>query len=299
MAATLAIMLAGCKENVVTRTVTREVDPPAPTIIGTWTTTEQHQDADGVLQGTSVVTLTFTKSRAIQVTLEKDAAGREIDRGIDSYTWNATDTTVTRTRYAWDDENDRRMKEPTRLAKNYSFADGDTLFINPWRWSDPTDAYWNHTRVDAPIQDLLSGTWVWDCPDCDWADRVTISFSGNLFTRTWAGTDDGKSLRTRMEGSYNHDVENGFILLTISTRTYTENGVPVAGGETEWVGHTLRMAYAPTERTDIIAVSPYVREQKWNQTTRTWDYLSSDVNDDDFEPYGDYHRLYKRLSQTN
>ena len=247
--------------------------------------------------GTSEHTLTFTKSRYVSTTSEKDLGGQVTDEYQLSGTWRATDTTVTRTWYNWDEENDRRVNEPTRLAKNYLFADaGGDLLIKPWIWDDPTDDYWRYTRVTNPIQNLLTGTWEWDCQECDPHERVTIIFSDdNSYTRRWVSTSDTSVSAFRQEGSYNHDVENGFILLMPSAVTSTENGEPVeVTKETEerFVGQTLRLAYAPTERPDVIAVSPYVIEQDWNPTTRMRE-------DDSNYPYGDYHRLMKRLDRTN
>ena len=297
-----AAVLAGCTRTV-TQTVTRDVVRPAPTpsLLGTWTGTEQVRDDNGVLTGTHVYTLTFTKSRTIAVASVRDAAGREFDRWREVGTWSATANTVTRTWYG-DDENDRRMSEPTHLAKNYAFADeGNVLLINPWFWTTATDGYWYNTRVKTPIQDLLTGTWEEsrDLSDRNWRETITLS-PDNSFT--WRSvTTRGDIVRTELlEGPYVHDAENGFILVTITAVTYTRNGVPFEpeAGEGEFVGHTLRWAYAPTERADIIAVSSYWEEQKWNPTTRMWDDRS-DLTGDDFVPYGNYDRRYKRIDRTN
>ena len=300
LAVAVAAVLAGCTQTV-TRTVTRDVPRavPTPSLIGTWTTTEQVDD-DRVREDTRVFTLTFTKSRAIMTASIRDS-GREFDRWREQDTWSATDTTVTRTWYAWDEENDRRMNEPTNFVKKYSFADeGDTLFLHPWLSDDDPTRYWRYTRVNNPIQDLLTSTWesYYERPDGkNW--RYTISFSDNSFTWSDVTTEGESVAQYLLEGSYVHDVENGFILVMITAFTYTQDGVQGEPPEREgFVGHTLRWAYAPTERPDIIAVSPYWREQKWNQATRTWEDRR-DLSNRDFVPYGEYDQRYTRMDRTN
>ena len=303
-AATLAVVLvlSGCTETV--RTVTRDVPRPAPTpsLIGTWTSTEQDRDDDGSLKEVRVYTLTFTKSRAIWLTSVRDTSGREIDRWNEADTWSATDTTVTRTRHDWDDENRRFHERSDHVAKNYAFADeGKTLLIHVWNDERPTTHYWRYTRVETPIQDLFTGAWEFyderDDGTVNW--RLTISFSGGSFTYRNVRTE-GESVRVvQLEGPYEHDVENGFILVTISAYTRTVDGAPSEDSDEEsarHVGHTLRWAYAPTERPDQIAVSLYGSEQTWNQSTRMWDYRN-DVSGGRFLPSGNYNVLFKRPEQ--
>ena len=187
------------------------------------------------------------------------------------------------------------MNDRSRLAKNYVFADeGNVLFINPWFYTDGTDTYWPYTRVATPIQDLFTGAWErYEEREDGTVRRYTISFSGGLFTYRNVRTE-GESVRVfQLEGPYEHDAENGFILVTISAYTNTEDGAPREGDEwaAAFVGHTLRWAYAPTERPDQIAVSAHGREQTWNPTTRMWE-----DNLRELEAYGE---LYKRLDQTN
>ena len=274
LAIAAAAVLAGCTRTV-TQTVTRDVVRPAPTpsLLGTWTGTEQVRDDNGVLTGTHVYTLTFTKSRAIATASIRNLAGRECDRWDTAGTWSATDTSVVR----------GRLNEPS-ITKNYAFADeGNVLFVNPWFWDHATEAYWPYTRIATPIQDLLTGTWESEHTSDDgtvtW--RRSMSFSGNSFTYR-SGDPEGES-STQLEGPYRHDVENGFIMVTISTVTKTEDGKPVEPEEA-FVGHTLRWAYAPTERPDMIAVSPYFNEQAWNPNTRTWE------DDVEFSYWEEYER---------
>ena len=93
-------------------------------------------------------------------------------------------------------------------------------------------------------------------------------------------------------GPYVHDVENGFILVTISAFTWEVDGEPVEFPDgREYVGHTLRWAYAPTERPDKIAVESL--RQRWNQTTRMWE----DLVDVPYDHY--YSNRYVRMDRTN
>ena len=180
------------------------------------------------------------------------------------------------------------MNDRSRLAKNYVFADeGNVLFINPWFYTDGTDTYWPYTRVATPIQDLFTGTW--ECSEYEDETinlRRTIRFSGNSFTYSDVRTEGESVQLFQLEGPYEHDVENGFILVTISD--HTEDGAPRE--DSRYVGHTLRWAYAPTERPDQITVLNFSDDQVWNETTRRWEDLGE---------LESYYELYKRLDQTN
>ena len=244
-------------------------EPPKPTLIGTWQFVSPEHDDDGMLERTETLTLTFTSAgRFIEFYVVRRLDGSIEDRWRETGTWTATQGTVTKTLYEWDDENDRRFEEPTTINKHYTWGDdsGEVLFIHPWGATIDEHYFVRGIRVEDPIPYPLTGTWTgfryWDVDQRPW----TFTF-GDTFTEHY---DDGEETFT-LTGEWRLDEENLYFFVTVENASDTRGGVAAEDFDaTRFVEHELRYAFAPTGLDNTILLSPFGIERSYDVVTSMW-----------------------------
>ena len=270
---------------------TRLEDPPmqgAPsTLRGTWQRVDFYDHDDfGRVKETYVLTLTAT--RFIQINVITDVTTDDLrDDWHDQGTWNATETSFTKTFIPHGEE--------ISVDKKYVLA-GDLLAIEPW-WSDePRIDFDVYTRVRDPLPGGLAGVWEYETT---WDDHPrfgvvdqhwTFTFGeGDSFTEVYRETKSGTSDSRvfTITGSRRHDHEKYFMFVTVGSGTALGyDGTQRVLGE-PWVGHTLRYAYAPAGTAGRLLVSTRSSELVFDDATAMW------IDDPD-HPYGDYWMRLER-----
>ena len=264
------LAMLGCTQAVTPAPDTADPDPtPAkPTLIGTWQFMSPSRDDDGMVVGSETRTLTFTPERFIEFNVARETDGTITDRWRETGTWTATEDTVSKTYYRWDDQNERRFDETTTTDKNYVWGDEarEVLFVHPWGSDDDESHYDRGTRVNDPIPYPLTGTWTgfryWDVAQRDW----TFTF-GDSFTESF---DNGARMFT-LTGQWRLDEENLFFFVTVESASDVIDGVANEDFDpSKFVGHELRYAYAPSGLANTILLSPFGVEREYDDATSMW-----------------------------
>ena len=265
------LAVLGCKQAMTPAPDPAEPEPTLPklTLIGTWQFIRTSLDDVGMIEESETSTLTFTPERFIEFNVLRGADGTITGRWRETGTWTATEDTVTKTSYRWDDENERRFDETTSVDKHYAWGDEarEVLFVHPWGSDDNEDRYERGTRVKDPIPYPLTGTWTgfryWDVDRKDW----TFTF-GDSFTERF---DNGEAMFTLTGKWQTLDEENLFFFVTAESASLVIDGVANEDFDpSEYVGHELRYAFAPTGLADTILLSPFGIERKYDDATSTW-----------------------------
>ena len=222
---------------------------PKPTLIGTWRTTDdwwQHDDRTDryYRAGTETVTLTFTKTRWIEVRTGVWADGMEGDTGQESGTWTKSDSTVTR---IWDDNHDNDDETPRverGVSKDYYLQGetGNVLYMHSFGDPSETTEFKRYERIENPLPlSSLTGVWTTGANDDGEVKTITINADGTFrYVETTPDNPDGYVLTAK----WTLDVGNYFLNLTDPTET---NGEIIMAD---------RIAFAPTDKSPAeIAVS--------------------------------------------
>ena len=198
--------------------------------------------------------LTFTKTRWIDYRVGDDDA--------DSGTWRVSGSTIT------------RVTTGGTVDKAFEFATGE-LMMEPWDYDEPDDPI-SYTRITDPVPSPLRGRW---------AGRIgTFSFSfqfgaGGAFS--YRADNDDNPADTAVFTATWRDAGNYTAYLTNQrVSQWNPAGLP------DVLAQTLRLAYAPTHRSDQILMSSYWREQE-KDANGTWMDRSG-------LPYGHYQFVLTR-----
>ena len=263
------LAVLGCKQAMTPDPEPTEPDPVAPklTLVGTWQFTSPPWDDDGMIVE-DTLTLTFTPERFIEFNVRRGTDGTIIDRWRETGTWTATQDTVTKTYYQWDDQNGRRFEEPISVDKHYAWGDEarEVLFVHPWGSDDREHHFERGTRVNDPIPYPLTGAWTgspyWDVDGKYW----TFTF-GDSFTEHY---DDGEFIFT-LTGKWRLDEENMFFFVTVESASLMIDGVADEDFDaSRYEGHELRYAYAPTGLANTILLAPFGGELRYDDATSMW-----------------------------
>ena len=261
-------MFVGCSGAVQTSQDTTP-EPSAPTFLGTWKTASPAW-RDGEIVGTETTILTFTSTRYIRYTVEEKSDGTFLDDDVESGTWRATDTVITRTWVGWDEENVRWDTDSTSVAKQYTWAEsGDVLFVEPWGAEEETDVFARHVKVDIPDPYPFAGSWNRVFRDMYSSRVLTQTFTFNdtfTFAEQDTNDDDEPTTVGTLTGTWRIGPDN-FIFVTVETASGGNEGF---GAQRFRQGQTLRLGYAPTNEIGKIQISPYWREQMFDSGQLDW-----------------------------
>ena len=176
--AAAVMTLAGCPSATPKATPEPEEEAVEPTLLGTWTAMGgYYKDNEHV--GSVTYTLTFTKSRWIQHTVEILDDGTVDNQWADSGTWEVVGSMVTR---KWVDEDDDQRVDRS-VDKDYYFANADVVFIHHWDSDDIETRYSRYVRVEDPLPTLI-GIWRASLPaegndGTPWIDERTIAINAD------------------------------------------------------------------------------------------------------------------------
>ena len=311
--AILVTLLGGCDTAMSTSKNPDEMEPlpeiepltSKEALIGTWQTRETEHDDDGNVTRTTTYTLTFTKTRYIQLHTDRDSDGVIVESDwcqCESGTWDANDASVTKTLVPWDeDARDGRgwwASDTTSVARDYAFVDDarNVLLIHRWNGDDEEKNYQRYNRIENPIPGgSIDGVWTFERSyDNNTIERWTFTF-GDSFTEhaihTAVDPSDPFVGDFNLAGSWKSETEEYFVFVTVQSQSETRNGVPVDEIESRFpVGTELRYAYAPTGNHNEIALSPIWWEQRYDDDTSTWQPRTD-------QPYGFYIWRLQRESE--
>lgn len=252
-------------------------EPPSP-IYGTWQRSSyyDHHELGDIHE---LQTITFTASRAVEYNTRTNRSGELVDDWTESSGISLDGTILRRTR----DEDGTEII----VYKDY-FLGGDSLAIHTW-WSDDPDPEFDvFERTETAAPEKFTGTWSWTFTNEDegttWVFSYTFAEDGTLTYRNLGTQGEDVQLFT-LTGTFIHDPENLTLLHTITGVQRVRNGELVSTTTDVHTGSTLRSAYVPTGDANAIRMSPFWREQRYDEATMKWV---------DRVRFGDYHRLFRR-----
>ena len=260
-----------------------EVMEPKPTLMGTWRGTNdwwQHDDRtdDYYIAGTETITLTFTKDRYIYVHSGISFDGTESGTGQNSGTWQATETTVTKTEDVDHDDLDETPRIDVSVTKTYYLLgeSGNVLYMHDFGDSEPVTTFRRYERVDYELPPAaLAGVWTNHQMDEDGATEtktITIGLDGTIQFREVGTHADGDSWESEINAKLELDEDN-YVLNMIDPTNI--DGYPIMES---------RIAFAPTENTpNEIAVSPH-----WNES----------ASNEHYHKYGNYYLRFTRQAES-
>ena len=249
-----------------------------PPLQGTWQRSSYY-DHDELGDIHELRTITITASRAVEYTTRTNRAGDLVDHWTDSFGVSLDGTVLTRT----------RSEDGTivSVVKDY-FLGGNLLAINPWGSDDPELDFDVFERVKTVSSVLLPGTWYWTSTNEDegitWVFSYTFAEDGSLTYRNRRTQGEDVQLFT-LTGTFIHDLDNLTLLHTITSVQRVRNGELVSTATDPHTGHTLRSAYVPTGDANAIRMSPFWREQEYDETAMQWVERVR---------FGDYDRLFRK-----
>ena len=245
------------------------------------------EDEDGTWRE-DIETITFTESRFIMDGVKFNTDNDEI---LDRWTWSGgwidhvSGDSVTRIEH-----------DHASVVKQYVIA-GDLLAINSWSDNEPTNGFDVFTRVHDPLPGGVLGAWTCEATFTRddgrvWNFTYAFTFGESSFAEDFNRySPDEKTFD--LAGSPRYDDENNFVFVTAQQAEQTLDGSTDEGFDlTEWIGHEIRYAWAPTGRPDEIVLSGYWVEQQYDSGTQMW-------KEHEEHPYGAYHlRLGRRATTT-
>ena len=233
-------------------------DAVDPTLLGTWTTTI----------GTIKYTLTFTKNRWIEHGLRLLDDGTIDSQWASSGTWEVDGSTIAR---KWMGHDDNEQLVERSVGKQYVWAGEDVVFIHPWPDEHAESRFWRYTRVRDPIPGSIIGTWGFEDPivteEGQSTGTYTFTIDDNTFTEHYVESGATSEVWI-LTGSIRHVPEENFFFFTVTS--VTVDGVTTDELSTAFVGHELRVAYAPTGIDNQVAFSYYYHELTYDETTDMW-----------------------------
>lgn len=239
--------------------------------IGSWQSTVGWYEDDEMV-GTFTDTLTFTKSRYVMSRSHYMTGITAVDHYWNhSGSWEATDTTITRT---WqddhdDDDDDDTPDQRVRVRKNYLWNEDRTILCVQ-RWDNPDEELdfreckW-HQGVPSPPPSNLLGTWTGIGDDDNW----NIVITPTQFTVSIVADDDGEEYVFTLTGTYQVNHEELFIMLTVEDALHDGESI-LATDEHWWQGLVSRWAFAPTDNPSRMVVSPHWEELEWIEQDQQW-----------------------------
>ena len=274
---------------------TRVLDPvPSnPTLLGTWESEAGYWEYDDLLDRHVLVsklkrTLTFTENRYIIYNWAETG-----NNWHHSGTWAATDSSISKTAVAvrqYDDDGNVTI-ESRSFDKQYAWGAGGELFVMGWGGEDEdaVDAVRpeieRFTRVEHPLPPFV-GVWLSESErELDdgqtQVDRTTLTI-GEEFTWSFDREVGGQVvLSWSVSGSLRHDASKLFLLVDVQDAVRT-NQERFPDWSAQFIGHELRLAYAPTGVPGEIAISWWHWERSYDPDTNTWSAES------EVYPYGRY-----------
>ena len=255
-------------------------DAVEPTLLGTWTTTGGHYNENDEHIGSIKYTLTFTKSRWIEHRLARLDDGTLDGQRATSGAWEVDGSTITRT---WLDYDDEQLVEKS-VGKQYVWASEDVVFIHQWPEDRAETRFWRYTRVRDPIPGSIVGTWGFEQPinreEGQSTGVYTFTIDENTFTEHYVESGTTSEVWI-LRGSIRHVPDENQFHFTVNSGT--ANGIITDELSTMFIGHELRVAFAPTGIENQVAFSYYYHELKYDSTTDMW------VNR---HKYGSYGRFF-------
>ena len=289
VAMALTVVLSACGSGVSQPTV--EAKNPTELLTGSWYAMETEND-----QEINRIVLTLTPDRYIYHKAEYENG--EIDfHERWSGEWTADETTITTTTVWWLPEDERVSAEqiysdPVSYEKDYYFTDdGDVLYVHRWNREDARH-YERFSR--HPGLGDISGSYVFDDHFTtnngdEWQVRWTYEITSDSFVEAFQSFLNGEQWeRWRLAGELQVDRSNYYMFVSVTEVEQTFEGEPSAQlDRDDWVGHTVRLAYAPTAESDRIAISRVHNELTYDRDSNTW-------TDREDNPYGNYWVFAKR-----
>ena len=260
-----------------------EVVTPEPTLVGTWRGTGDywlHDDRtdDYYVAGTEIITLTFTKDRYIYVHSGTLFDGTEGGTGQNSGTWQATETTVTKTENVDHDDQEATPRIDVSVGKTYYLLgkSGNVLYMHDFGDSEPVNTFRRYERVENTLPPTsLAGVWTNTQTEEDGTietKTITIGLDGTIQYREVGTPIDGDPWESEINAKLELDVANYYLDLIDSTNV---DGYPIMES---------RIAFAPTENSPTeIAVSPH-----WNES----------VSNEHYHKYGNYYLRFTRQAAS-
>ena len=251
---------------------------------GTWQQVHAwDDDEDGWIE--QVRTLTFTGTRFIVDNARSSTDdGEFLFRWSDEGGWADNGTSVTTIRFEDGQEHS--------VDKQYVLA-GDLLAINPWWDDNPNQRLEVFTRVQDPMPGGVLGSWTCEVTYTTRDGKEGhLSYSFTFGESSFVEDFDRTGKTFDLAGSPRYDDENNFIFVTVQQAALTLDGSTAEGFDlTEWIGHEIRYAWAPTGRPDQLVLSGYWRELEYDDGTKTW-------KEHEEYPYGSYYLLLGRQATT-
>ena len=288
-----AVLLASCGSAV--SEPAPEERTPTELLTGSWYAMEIEIDNESNRE-TNKVVLTLTPDRYIYHKVEYESDGNIEFRDYWSGEWEADETTITTTTVWWiplseSVSEEERFSDPTSYEKNYYFTDdGDVVYVH--RWNVEVPRHYERFVRHAGLGDI-TGTYVdersYSTDDGDDVhDRWTYEISADSFVEQLHRERNGTEIRWRLAGDVAYDRANYYMFVSVTEVEESIDGEPnMYLNPEQFVGHTLRFAYAPTAESDHIAMSRMWDEHDYDPDTNTW----SDAED---TPYGWYWVFAKR-----
>ena len=250
--------------------------------IGTWQSMSEWEE-DGRLVGTFTDTLTFTKSRYIlNRSFYRTGETSTEDTWDHGGSWEATDRTITRIWQHNHDDDDETPEQLTRVQKNYLWNEDRTVLCVE-HWTDdrehldsPQCELYRRVASRPPAELLGEWTGIWG------NDNWNIVITPTQFTVSNGRIEeDGRFIGFTLTGTYEVNLEELFILVTIED-ALEDGNTSVLEFDEQWrKGQVSRWAFAPTDDPDRIVVSTHWEEHEWLEQTQEWIYSTE-------TPYGAY-----------
>lgn len=243
--------------------------------IGTWQSKVVWEGDDNIYTDT----LTFTKSRYIMSRSHYRTGSSSVDHYWNhSGTWEAMDRTITRTWPHNHDDDDDTPEERTSVRKNYLWNEDRTvLCVQHWAHTGEELDNQNcerYQRVASPPPTELIGTWT----GIEGEDNWSIVITPTQFTVSNGRIEDGRFIGFTLTGTYEVNLEELFIIMTIEDALEDANTSVLDSDEQWWKGQVSRWAFAPTDNPKRMVVSTHYEEHEWLDETKEWIYSTETPN---------------------
>ena len=284
----LAVLLSSCS-GAVSKPAPAE-KTPTELLTGSWYAMETEIDSEGNSE-TNKIVLTLTPERYIYHMVEYESDGDIESFHYWSGEWRANETVISTTTQ-WRIVDEERYSDPVPYEKkNYYLSDNDdVLYVH--RWINQEARHYERFVRHAGLGDI-SGTYVYrhdrTIGSYDWRVEWTYEITNDSFVETRYSERNGELWEQwRLAGDLAFDRTNYHMLVLVTDVNQSFEGETSMHLDREqFVGHTLRFAYAPTAESDRIAISRMSNELSYDADSKTW----SDRED---YPYGNYWIFAKR-----
>ena len=276
LALLLVVAVAGCQKVVYRDKLIEpppEPDPPTPAeqLRGTWTSADEgYWDMQGELVGFTRRTLTFTGERWIWVLSQVLDDGTVADDHVRFGGWSATADEITRTEILWDGISHVEQS----FVKDY-VIDGDHLLVRKWDTDDESPDFRRYTRTGGVLLPVTFAGTIWHrlpVNDEDPHGMHLILREDGTFEWRYINLDPDVDDEHVLEGTWSHDAENLYLLMTVEREV--DRGVPVVPTLYE----NRRFGYAPDGRLNHLKISGWWNEpddprsiELWNRYGRYFD----------------------------